>query len=126
MTKAMLEHANITVSDVDRSAQLLIDLFGWHVRWKKKKKGGGTTAHVGNDDQYIAVYSKGPKQSQGDTYDTLGGLNHIGVVVEDVDAMEARVTDLGYTPHNHGDYEPGRRFYFEDHDGVEYELISYD
>ncbi|HBR42432.1 MAG TPA: glyoxalase, partial [Sulfitobacter pontiacus] len=31
-----------------------------------------------------------------------------------------------FTPVNHADYEPGRRFYFRDHDGVEYELVQYD
>ena len=28
-------------------------------------------------------------------------------------------------PFNHGDYDPGRRFYFLDPDGIEYEVISY-
>ena len=31
----------------------------------------------------------------------------------------------GLTPFSHGDYEPGRRFYFLDPDGVEYEVVSY-
>lgn len=31
----------------------------------------------------------------------------------------------GFTPFNHGDYEPGRRFYFLDGDGIEYEIVSY-
>ena len=31
----------------------------------------------------------------------------------------------GLTPFSHGDYEPGRRFYFFDPDGIEYEVISY-
>lgn len=126
MALATLEHANITVANVDRSAQLLVDLFDWQVRWKGASKDGGTTAHVGTDNHYIALYSKGANGVMGNSYETVGGLNHIGVVVEDLDAMEARVVALGYQPHNHADYEPGRRFYFEDHDGVEYELIQYE
>ena len=31
----------------------------------------------------------------------------------------------GLKPFNHGDYDPGRRFYFLDPDGIEYEIISY-
>ena len=31
----------------------------------------------------------------------------------------------GLVPFNHGDYEPGRRFYFMDPDGIEYEIVSY-
>jgi glyoxylase I family protein len=52
-------------------------------------------------------------------------LNHIGVEVDDLDATEARVIAAGLTPFNHGDYEPGRRFYFFDPDGIEYEVVSY-
>jgi len=55
----------------------------------------------------------------------VGGLNHIGVVVEDLDAVEAKVLAAGLKTTNHGDYEPGRRFYFHDHDGIEFEVVSY-
>jgi predicted enzyme related to lactoylglutathione lyase len=56
----------------------------------------------------------------------LNGLNHIGVVVADLEATEARVKAAGYVPENHADYEPGRRFYFHDHNGVEIEVVSYE
>jgi len=59
------------------------------------------------------------------SYDRIGGLNHIALVVEDLDDIEQRVIAGGFEPTNHGDYEPGRRFYFWDHDGVEYEIVSY-
>ena len=52
-------------------------------------------------------------------------LNHIGVEVDDLDAVEARVIAAGLLPFNHGDYDPGRRFYFLDPDGIEYEVVSY-
>ena len=29
------------------------------------------------------------------------------------------------SPNSHQDYEPGRRFYFEDENGIEIEVISY-
>jgi catechol 2,3-dioxygenase-like lactoylglutathione lyase family enzyme len=58
-------------------------------------------------------------------YKTVGGMNHIGVVVEDLDAVEAKVAAAGFETFNHGDYEPGRRFYFYDHDGIEFEVVSY-
>ena len=34
-------------------------------------------------------------------------------------------TPEGYEPFSHADYEPGRRFYFLDRDGIEFEVISY-
>jgi catechol 2,3-dioxygenase-like lactoylglutathione lyase family enzyme len=60
-----------------------------------------------------------------DRYRTPGGLNHIGVVVEDLDAIEAKVKEAGFHPHNHADYEPGRRFYFDGPDDIEIEVVSY-
>ena len=32
---------------------------------------------------------------------------------------------MGYEPCNHADYDPGRRFYFDDEDGIEFEVVSY-
>ena len=54
-----------------------------------------------------------------------GSLNHIGVVVDDLNAVEARVVKAGYTPRSHADYEPGKRFYFDADDGIEVEVVSY-
>jgi predicted enzyme related to lactoylglutathione lyase len=45
--------------------------------------------------------------------------------VDDLDAVERRVVAAGLRPFNHGDYEPGRRFYFLDADGIEFEIVSY-
>lgn len=127
MNKSTLEHVNMTVSDPEKTAKMLCDLFGWKVRWKGEAINKGITYHVGSDNSYIAIY-KGPinRQPNDDNYNTVGGLNHIGIVVEDLDGVEKRVTDAGYEPHSHGDYEPGKRFYFNDHDDIEIEVISYD
>ena len=128
MTEAFLEHANVTVSDPRKTATELSNLFGWHVRWEGESKMGGYTIHVGGRESYLAIYtnSEGKAKNGGDTYGTVGGLNHLGIVVDDLDAAEARVRDAGYQPHNHGDYEPGRRFYFDNSDGIEIEVVSYD
>lgn len=126
---ARLEHVNVTVADPDATAEMLIDLFGWRIRWQGDAIHGGRTIHVGGDDDYVAVYSGpggNPKEGADSTYVTKGGLNHIGVVVDDLDAVEAKVTARGYTPHSHADYEPGRRFYFHEENGVEIEVIAYD
>ncbi len=125
MTTATLEHVNITVSDPEKTAAMLGELFGWKVRWSGPAKDGGVTYHVGNDENYIAIYSKGGHASPGDSYATPGGLNHIGIVVDDLDATEARVKAAGFTTHSHADYEPGRRFYFNDLDDIEIEVVSY-
>jgi catechol 2,3-dioxygenase-like lactoylglutathione lyase family enzyme len=123
---AMLEHVNITVSNPARTAQMLCDVFGWKVRWTGPAKSGGTTFHVGDDNAYLAVYTPPPGVSLGAANSTLhGGLNHVGVLVDNLDATESRVRAAGFTPFNHADYAPGRRFYFLDEDGVEFEIVSY-
>ena len=55
----------------------------------------------------------GTPAEPGDSYTTRGGLNHLGITVDDLDATEARVTAAGFVPRSHADYEPGRRFYFD-------------
>lgn len=124
--EAMIEHVNVTVSDVSVTEQRYARLFGWHTRWKGDAKDGGTTAHVGTGDSYIAFYQP-TFQSPGsdDNYHTSGAMNHIGVVVDDLDATEARIKAEGIDTINHANYEPGRRFYFIDPDGFEVEVISY-
>ena len=127
MPAARLEHLNVTVADPDATAAMLCDLFGWRIRWSGAAKAGGYSVHVGSDDDYLAVYS--PPVSVGErpsSYETRGGLNHIGVVVDDLHATEANVKALGYEPHSHADYEPGRRFYFHEENGIEIEVVAYD
>jgi glyoxylase I family protein len=45
--------------------------------------------------------------------------------VTNLDDVERRAQKFGLTPFNHGDYAPGRRFYLLDHDGIEWEIVSY-
>ena len=124
---AMLEHANLTVSDSGATAAWMCDLFGWHIRWKGPSSDGGQSIHVGTDAQYLALYTplKGA-QPKPDGYRICGGLNHIGVTVKNIDATEHAIKDAGFVTSNHADYEPGRRFYFQDHDNIEYEVVQYD
>ncbi len=126
MTEAFLEHVNVTVSDPAKTADRLCRLFGWRIRWQGDAIHGGSTIHVGSQSSYIAVYAKGEQSGpRDDSYSTRGGLNHIAVVVDDLDDVEARVLEAGYETHSHADYEPGRRFYFHDEDGIEFEVVSY-
>jgi hypothetical protein len=60
-----------------------------------------------------------------DSYRHLLGLNHLGIVVDDLDAAEKAVLAAGFQPHLHADYEPGRRFYFKDNNELEFEVICY-
>jgi catechol 2,3-dioxygenase-like lactoylglutathione lyase family enzyme len=124
---AILEHANVTVSNPEATAEWMAQVFGWHTRWSGDSINGGRTLHVGSADSYVALYTPPAATSEApESYQTKGGLNHLAVVVEDLTATEAAVKAAGFTPQNHGDYAPGRRFYFHDSDGIEYEAVQYD
>lgn len=123
---AMLEHTNYTVSDPDATAAWMCDLFGWHVRWSGDGMETGRTVHVGTDTHYLALFTYGSAmKGSEDTYTHVGGLNHIAVVVDDIQDMRKRVEAAGFKAGAHHDYEPGQRFYFHDTDGIEYEVVQY-
>lgn len=120
-----IEHVNVTVRDADRTAALMQRLFGWHIRWSGAAQNGGHTVHVGTEEQYLAVYSDQKGEYTADDFIKGRPLNHVGVEVDDLEAVEAKVVEEGLVPFSHGDYPPGRRFYFLDPDGTEYEVVSY-
>jgi len=124
MRTGFIEHVNITVSQPERSARLLEDLFGWRVRWQGPARDGGRVIHVGDETNYLAVYAE-PGTAEDRNWEKGAPLNHVGIQVDDLDAVEQRVIAAGLVPFSHGDYEPGRRFYFMDWDGIEFEIVSY-
>lgn len=127
---AILEHVNVTVADPEKTAKMLCEVFGWKIRWQGAAKMGGRTVHVGDDEQYLAVYTlEGGKSQKAGSREALAGLNHIGIEVADLDAVEKRVIAAGYRTFFHGEFPeetPARaNFYFEDENGIEFEVASY-
>lgn len=125
---ARLEHANITVGDADKTAAWLARVFGWTVKWKGPAMNGlGQTVFVGDADHYLALYQpKSSEEGEKPNYLQRGQLNHIGILVDDLEAAEKAVRVEGYEPHSHQVYEPGARFYFYDENNIEYEVVCYD
>jgi len=122
MGQGRIEHVNLTVTDINRSAALFERMLGWKPRWRGDAMNGGETIHVGAEQTYLALYT--------DRRDHAGQskgrpLNHVGLLVDDLEAAEQVVLEHGLRPFNHADYPPGRRFYFFDWDGIEFEVISY-
>jgi catechol 2,3-dioxygenase-like lactoylglutathione lyase family enzyme len=125
MTTAIIEHVNLTVSDPERTSALLHALFGWSERWRGPSRDDGFTIHVGSGDHYFALYTGPAGMQAGGRWEKGVPLNLVGLVVDDLDAVERQALALGLIPFAHGDYDPGRRFYFFDHYGIEYEIVSY-
>jgi catechol 2,3-dioxygenase-like lactoylglutathione lyase family enzyme len=120
-----IEHVNVTVTDPARAAALMQALFDWRIRWSGPARDGGHTIHVGSDDHYLALYTGRDAAYTAEDFAKGRPLNHIGVEVDNLDEVETRVVAAGLTPFNHAAYDPGRRFYFLDPDGIEYEVVSY-
>ena len=124
MPHGTIEHVNITVTDPERSARLFARLLGWKERWRGPSKLGGRTIHIGDERNYLAIYTK--DGARGDFAKGVP-LNHIGVQVDDLAAAETIVRAQGLEPFNHGSYEPGPdSFYFFDWDGIEFEVVCYE
>ena len=119
---ATLEHVNLTVRDARATAKTLCEIFDWRIRWEGPAMETGYTLHVGDDTSYVAVFTPGVGKT---SVNQARPLNHVGVVVDDIDAVEANVVAAGFTPKSHADYEPGKRFYFFDADDIEYEVVNY-
>lgn len=123
MSPGRIEHVNLTVTDNERSAAFFEKLLGWRQRWRGPSQMGGDSIHMGEEATYLVLYSDGKDHSR-----QVKGLpmNHVGFLVGDLDAAERVVIEAGLEPFGHDDYEPGRRFYFFDWDGIEFEVVNYE
>lgn len=123
--EARVEHINLTVSDPERTSVMLQAIFGWRERWRGLEPDGRLGLHVGGAGSYVALYPPRPP-AKAETWPKSRPFNHLGVEVRDLSATEDRVKAQGLRPYAHASYDPGQRFYFEDWDGIEYEVVSYD
>lgn len=131
--KCYLEHANITVADLDRTVDFLTTAFpDFRVRGRGETETGGTRRqwlHLGTDETYIALEEvfAGDHAAGGDRRPYLDvGINHVGFVVEDVETLVRRLEEAGYRQSIAADEHPHRkRFYFYDGDRIEYEFVEY-
>lgn len=123
---ARVEHVNLTVSDTGATARMLMDVFGWHVRWEEDHPRGGHVIHVGEADSYIALYQTGLTPGAPLRHRKAAPLNHVGVQVANLAEARARVETAGLEPFSFSHYDPGPdSFYFFDRDGIEWEVVSY-
>ncbi|ELM6650732.1 TPA: VOC family protein [Vibrio parahaemolyticus] len=125
-----IEHLNITVPDIDAAlAFLAIVAPDFKVRKDVKSPDRHRWTHVGNKQSYFALQephldSLSPKDFQ-KTYKNYG-VNHIGLVVNDLEVIENRLIEQGY---RRGILAPEETFrkraYFFDKAGFEWELTEF-
>ena len=119
-----LEHVNLTVSDVEKSSRFYCELLDLKVRWRGQTGAGWEAVHIGDDDAYLAMFQSPKPVPAEEDYERLG-LNHVGFIVDDLAEAKRRLQRLGVAPKSEQDYDPGKRLYFFDPDGIEVELVEY-
>lgn len=119
-----IEHANITVNDVEASALFYQQLFGGRIRWEGLTGSGRKAAHVGDDLSYLSLFEAAEPGRAPEDYG-MAGFNHLGFEVDDLDGYRETLEDMGVEIKAFEAYEPGRRLYFFDPSGIEIELVEY-
>jgi catechol 2,3-dioxygenase-like lactoylglutathione lyase family enzyme len=126
---AFLEHANITVPDIDAAiAFLQVVEPRLAVRHDETPEGSYRWAHVGVAHSYIALQEphlgSDPQENRRPYKDY--GVNHLGWVVDDFDTVIGRLEAHGYRKGIPGeDSRYRRRAYYYDSAGFEWEIVAY-
>ncbi len=125
---ARLEHANLTVRNIDEMIRFLETAFPeFQVRGEGKSWDGSRWVHVGTQETYIALspFKVEPEQRWA-PYRGLPGVNHLAYEVDDVEALCARMKAAGYRESTPPNAHPHRkRRYFNDPEGNDWEFVQY-
>jgi catechol 2,3-dioxygenase-like lactoylglutathione lyase family enzyme len=123
-----LEHANLTVRDIDGMIRFLQTTFPeFRVRGEGKSHDGSRWVHVGTDETYIALSPASAKPGQRwAPYRGFPGVNHLAYEVDDVEALRRRMESAGYRDSSPPNSHPHRsRVYFYDPEGNDWEFVQY-
>lgn len=127
MQSEFLEHANITVKDIDASVRFLLTaLPSWKVRGAGQMVWFGKQIrwlHVGSESSYIALQDGGEIAPEPTAHSL--GIKHLGLVVTSVDQVVARLSTAGYRPDPGSTHPYRKRVYFIDDNGLQFEFIEY-
>jgi len=118
----VLEHIHVNVASIAATQRFLQHAIPqYSPRGGGKAQGYGDWLHIGNDSNYIALTEvKGAKPNK--------HLRHIGLVVDDVDALIERLRAAGIEPSDASalDEHPyRRRVYYCDENGLDWEFVEY-
>jgi len=123
-----LEHANLIVRDIDATIGFLqTALPDFTVRYDGVANDGPRWVHLGNSDAYIALTQSHVEPAEAWTpYAGLPGVNHLAFVIDDAEALRARMRAAGFRDSTVPNAHPWRkRVYFIDPDGNDWEFVQY-
>jgi catechol 2,3-dioxygenase-like lactoylglutathione lyase family enzyme len=124
-----LEHANITVPDVDAAIRFIqLAAPDFEVRRDEISASGYRWVHIGNHQSYIALQAIHPgasAQSPAAGYVNYG-VNHLCLRIDDASAVEHALLARGYRQNGPMIRDSHRRrLYFYDDMGLEWEMVEY-
>jgi catechol 2,3-dioxygenase-like lactoylglutathione lyase family enzyme len=123
-----LEHANLSVRDVEAMIRFLMTAFPeFRTRGEGTSRNGIRWVHIGTDDTYIVLnQAKADSVGHWVPYSGEPGLNHLAYEVDDVESLRARLKAAGYRDSTVPNAHPHRkRVYFYDPDGNDWEFVQY-
>jgi catechol 2,3-dioxygenase-like lactoylglutathione lyase family enzyme len=121
-----IEHASITVRDMGAALGFITTALPEFKIRGQDSSITGAWLHVGTEETYIALTRSPSVDPRGRVaYHDLG-VNHVGIVVDDVGEVVARLEAAGYKQSSEPEISRWRRrFYFLDVDGFQWEFIQY-
>ncbi|MDW5415974.1 hypothetical protein R6242_05235 [Iodobacter sp. CM08] len=129
MEQAYLEHANITVSDLNRAVHFILTAIPhWKIRGKGKMDWFGAEIdwlHIGDDFAYIALQSGGIGEAPGwKTH--LVGVKHLGFVVPSLAQTKQALEVAGFSlDHDGGTAAHRDSAYFMLGEDIQFEFVEY-
>ena len=99
----------------------------FHVRGEGTSNDGTRWVHVGTDETYIALgQSRVEPEKRWTPYQGVPGVNHLAYEVDDIEALQKRMTAAGYRDSTVPNAHPFRkRVYFYDPEGNDWEFVQY-
>lgn len=118
----ILEHIHLNVPSIEATRRFLqVAVPEYSPRGGGKDPAYGAWLHIGSEKNYIALTEvKGAKP--------IENLRHIGLVVEDIDALMRRLEAVGFLPSDASALEGHphrRRIYYRDDNGLYWEFVEY-
>ncbi|MBD2362068.1 VOC family protein [Anabaena minutissima FACHB-250] len=125
MNFTRFEHINIACQDIDATKNFYQTLFpDWYVRAEGVSNEGDRWIHFGNNQFYFALNNYPEQKRVHQIYENIG-INHVGFVIEDGEAMQKLLDKEDIEYYTMSAPETKHRIYVTDPDGNEIELVEY-